>query len=166
MYKGFFVNFLIVLVLGCYFVFYEYLVRIFILLDILCDDVGFFFVFLVGGIVGIIWWLVVFFGDVLVSCIWIVFEGKYLWGVWDVLWELFCNEGVFVLYKGIVFVLLRVVFESVVLFWGYELILKVINWMLRVFNLFLEWFVVGVGMIMVESCRLFNEFWIVMVLRY
>lgn len=65
--------------------FYEYLVRVFIFVGILCDDVGFVEVFFVGGIVGMVWWLVGFLVDVLMSCIWIVLEGKYLCGVRDVL---------------------------------------------------------------------------------
>lgn len=44
------------------------------------------------------------------------------------------NEGVVALYKGLVPVLLRAAPERAALFWGYEVTLKGINWIARVFS--------------------------------
>ena len=134
LYKGLSANLLTAPASGCYFVSYEHFVRTLIPPDTSRDDVGSLPVLLAGGIAGTIWWLVALPGDVLASRIWTAPEGKYPRGVRDALRELLRNEGASALYKGIVPVLLRAAPESAALFWGYELTLKAINWMSRVFN--------------------------------
>lgn len=134
LYKGLSANLLTAPATGCYFVSYEYLVRALIPAGTSRDDVGSVEVLFAGGIAGMVWWLVGLPADVLTSRIWTAPEGKYPRGVRDALRELLRKEGALALYKGFVPVLLKAAPESAALFWGYELTLKAINWMSRVFS--------------------------------
>lgn len=119
---------------ACYFVSYEYLVRALTPAGTSRDDVRSLHVLFAGGIAGTVWWLVGLPADVLTSRIWTAPEGKYPRGVKDALRELLRNEGALALYKGFVPVFLKAAPESAAFFWGYELTLKAINWMSRVFS--------------------------------
>ena len=134
LYKGLSANLLTAPATGFYFVSYEYLVRALIPAGTSRDDVGSVEVLFAGGIAGMVWWLVGLPADVLTSRIWTAPEGKYPRGVRDALRELLRKEGASALYKGFVPVLLKAAPESAALFWGYELTLKAINWMSRVFS--------------------------------
>lgn len=134
LYRGLSANLLTAPATGCYFVSYEYLTRALTPAGTSRDDVGSLQVLVAGGVAGTIWWLVGLPADVLASRIWTAPEGKYPRGVRDALRELLRNEGAVALYKGLVPVLLRAAPEGAALFWGYEVTLKAINWMSRVFS--------------------------------
>lgn len=134
LYRGLSANLLTAPATGYYFLSYEYLTRALLPEGTSRDDVGSVPVLVAGGVAGTIWWLVGLPADVLASRIWTAPEGKYPRGLRDALRELVRNEGVVALYKGLVPVLLRAAPEGAALFWGYEVTLKGINWIARVFS--------------------------------
>lgn len=82
--------------------------------------------FLVGGVVGVMFWVFVYFIDVIKSVIQIddYWNFKYF-GIMDVFRKIFVIEGVKGLYRGFGFVMVCSVFVNVVCFLVYELVREV-----------------------------------------
>lgn len=83
-----------------------------------------------GGMAGICNWIIAMPPDVLKSRLQTAPEGTYPKGVRDVFKHLIKNEGPLALYRGAVPVFLRAFPANACCFMGYELAMKVLNWLM------------------------------------
>lgn len=113
---------------GMYFMTYEWLQRILTPEGKSRSDLSAWRTLFAGGMAGIFNWMVAIPPDVLKSRLQTAPEGTYPNGMRDVFRQLMRNEGITALYKGATPVMLRAFPANAACFLGYEVAMKVLNW--------------------------------------
>jgi len=116
--------------MGIYFLSYEWILSKITLEGECRENLNPLRVILAGGTTGMICWLAVLPADVLKSRVQIACERTYPRGARDVLRQLVKEEGITSLYKGITPVLIRAFVGNAGVFLGYEVAMKLFNWIL------------------------------------
>lgn len=115
---------------GVYFMTYEWLQRILTPEGKSRNDLSASRTIFAGGMAGIFNWVVAMPPDVLKSRLQTAPEGMYPNGIRDVFRQLMKNEGITALYRGATPVFLRAFPANASCFLGYEVAMKVLNWLL------------------------------------
>lgn len=114
---------------GMYFMTYEYLQRILTPAGQDRGDMSIGRTIFAGGMAGICNWAVAIPADVLKSRFQTAPAGKYPNGIRDVAREILREEGIMSLYKGFTPIMLRAFPANGACFLGYEVTLKLLNWL-------------------------------------
>lgn len=115
---------------GVYFMVYEYLQRVLTPEGKSKNDLSAPRIIFAGGMAGIFNWIVAMPADVLKSRLQTAPEGMYPNGIRDVARQLIKNEGITALYRGATPVFLRAFPANASCFLGYEVAMKLLNWLL------------------------------------